>query len=335
MTIHPTETDYPTSLVERGAPFAGDVDPPSSFMLPGTTHVVLATPKLFSSGAAGQPMGMPPTAGGGLPLEASQMSALGLLPPDMSHPKILIGAGAPPMVNVDPSSNFMPPGTTGIVVAASELYSHGGAGQPMGVPSRGGGGLPLGALQMSAFGPLPPSTDHPKILIGAGAPPIVSADPSSSFTPPGTMYVVIATIGSFSSGGVGGITQGLHEEMIVSLLEPSPLSKLLTQLATLQHTLEDERWPGATWPDAQAFADAQTFIRRLPLNVVPLPEISLADDGEVNFLWQSDGVYIDLGFYGTGTCSYFARGKDGRRLYGDAAPASEGLPPEITALFAA
>jgi hypothetical protein len=123
--------------------------------------------------------------------------------------------------------------------------------------------------------------------------------------------------------------------MVVSLLEPSPVSKLLAQLATLQQTPQDDRWPDAVWPEAQAFEDAQTFIRRLPLNIIPLPKISLADDGEVNFLWQRDSVHVDLGFYGTGTCSYFARGEDGRRMHGEDVPASEGLPLEITTLLTA
>ena len=199
----------------------------------------------------------------------------------------------------------------------------------MEVSSKAGVVSPLEAL------PIPPATGYPKVLIGVGVPLTGDADPSSSFLPLGATYIVLATIEPFSGGVAGEITQASYEETVVSLLEPSPLSKLLAQLVTLQHTPEDERWPSAIWPDAQAFTDAQTFIRRLPLNVIPLPEISLADDSEVNFLWQSDDVYVDLGFYGTGTCSYFARGKDGRRIHGDDAPASEGLPSEITTLFTA
>ncbi len=95
----------------------------------------------------------------------------------------------------------------------------------------------------------------------------------------------------------------------------------------------EERWPGAVWPDAQAFGDADTFIRRLPLASIPMPEIGLADDGEVNFLWESDGVHVDLGFYGTRTFSFFARDGDGAGIHGEDVPASHGLPREITALL--
>lgn len=181
----------------------------------------------------------------------------------------------------------------------------------------------------------PTEIDYPTSLVGAEIALTVDVDPSSNFMPTGTTHAVPTAPELLSSGVGGEITQASYEETVISLLEPSPLSKLLAQLATFQQTPEDERWPDAIWPDARAFVDARTFISRLPLNEIPLPEITLADDGEVNFFWKSDGVHVDLGFYGTGTCSYFARGRDGRRLYGDATPASEGLPPEVTALFTA
>ena len=66
-----------------------------------------------------------------------------------------------------------------------------------------------------------------------------------------------------------------------------------------------------------------------------MPDIGLADDGEVNFLWKDKGVHVDLGFHGTRKFSYFARGRDGRRLHGDNLPVSEGLPVEVVNLFKA
>ena len=110
---------------------------------------------------------------------------------------------------------------------------------------------------------------------------------------------------------------------------------LLAQLEELEKTPEEERWPGATWPTAQAFRDAKNFIRKLPLDSIPVPYIGLADDGEVNFLWKEDGVHVDLGFYGTRNYTYFARGKDGRPIDGEDILASEGLPSEIVELFTA
>ena len=108
---------------------------------------------------------------------------------------------------------------------------------------------------------------------------------------------------------------------------------LFAQLEKFKKTPQKERWPGATWPTAQAFRDAAIFIRKLPLDSIPMPYIGLADDGEVNFLWKKDGVHVDLGFYGTRTYTYFAHGKDGHPIDGEDIPASEGLPSEIVELF--
>ncbi len=108
---------------------------------------------------------------------------------------------------------------------------------------------------------------------------------------------------------------------------------LLAQLEELEKTPEEDRWPEAVWPTAQAFKDAEIFVRKLPLGSIPMPYIGLADDGEVNFLWKKDGVHVDLGFYGTRTYTYFAHGKDGHPIDGEDIPASEGLPSEIVELF--
>ena len=248
-------------------------------------------------------------------------------PTEIENPRSLIGAGEALTVDDDPS-NLMPTEITYAGLADHKLYSPGVVGESLGLSSKE-------AWEKALLGVFPLGRNRLKILAGAGEALIVDDYPSSSFASPRTTHVVIAAVESFSSEVVEEIAQASREDMIVSLPEPSPLLKLLVQLRMFQQTPEGERWPGAIWPNTQAFADARTFISRLPLNEIPLPEISLADDGEVNFFWKNDGVYIDLGFYGTGTCSYFARGKDGLRHYGEATPASEGLPLEITALFAA
>lgn len=127
----------------------------------------------------------------------------------------------------------------------------------------------------------------------------------------------------------------LSGDKIVSFFEHVLRFKLLAQLGTLQRTPESERWPGADWPAALAFEDAAEFIRVLPLALIPLPGITFADDGEINFLWKEGGVHVDLGFYGTSTYSYFAQASDGRKFHGEAIHPSSGLPSEVVALFAA
>lgn len=112
--------------------------------------------------------------------------------------------------------------------------------------------------------------------------------------------------------------------------EPSPA---IDRLDALRHTPGAERRSDAVWPSERAFDEARAFAGSLPRTGLPAPSIGLADDGEVNFLWKGDGVHIDLGFYGTGVYSYFARGKDGQEYFGENVPAATALPDEITALF--
>ena len=124
-------------------------------------------------------------------------------------------------------------------------------------------------------------------------------------------------------------------KMTIATSTLSTVHKLIVKLKALQNMPADEKWPESTWPICQAFDDANLFIRRSTLNSIPTPEIKLADDGEINFLWTGTGVHVDLGLYGTGTFSYFARGNDGKRFHGECVSASEGLPQEIVTLFAA
>ena len=109
--------------------------------------------------------------------------------------------------------------------------------------------------------------------------------------------------------------------------------KLLQRLATLESRPESERWPSAELPSARALVDARDFIRALSKCSILLPHLSFADDGEINFLWNQDGSHIDLGFYGTGTYSYFARGKNDEGFYEDDIPVSDGLTDALMALL--
>ena len=74
--------------------------------------------------------------------------------------------------------------------------------------------------------------------------------------------------------------------------------------------------PGAETPAPAAFTDAEAFAGQLPTPLSDMPHISLADDGELNFAWNGGPIYIDLGFYGTGTYSYFARDRQGQNTTG-------------------
>ena len=109
---------------------------------------------------------------------------------------------------------------------------------------------------------------------------------------------------------------------------------LQVRLAELRSIPEEQRWPGADWPTEEAFQDAGKFTELLPKPLNSDPHISLANDGEVNFAWFRDGTWIDLGFYGTGTYSFYARDKSGDEWFGDDISVTSPLPKELRALLA-
>ena len=109
---------------------------------------------------------------------------------------------------------------------------------------------------------------------------------------------------------------------------------LLERLTKLRWLPEDQRWPSADWPHDEAFLDAGEFTEQLPVPLNAVPHISLADDGEVNFSWSQNGLRIDLGFYGTGTYSFYARDKTGKEWFGDNISATSPLPKELRRMLA-
>ena len=109
--------------------------------------------------------------------------------------------------------------------------------------------------------------------------------------------------------------------------------QMVARLESLRHTAADERWPGAIWPSDKAFDAARSFIECLPERLSAVADIGLADDGEINFLWKTESVHVDLGFHDEGSCSYFARDGAGREYLVDDHVFDQGLPSEIANLL--
>ena len=105
------------------------------------------------------------------------------------------------------------------------------------------------------------------------------------------------------------------------------------RLESLRNTPSEERWPDVLWPSDEAFDAALAFVESLPNRLSLTPDIGLADDGEINFLWKTEAVHVDLGFHDKGSCSYFARDKNGNEYLADDHPSDRQLPPAITALL--
>ena len=97
-----------------------------------------------------------------------------------------------------------------------------------------------------------------------------------------------------------------------------------------------EGWDGfdAKAPTAKAVEDAEVFIRKLHHDRLQLPYISLAADGEINFLWNQHSMHLDLGFYGDGKYSYYGRTATGEEYFEDDVHIDSPLPGPILMLLA-
>lgn len=122
-------------------------------------------------------------------------------------------------------------------------------------------------------------------------------------------------------------------DLVRDLTRPSVSRALLERLHTLQDKPESQRWPTGRWPTDVAFSDARKFVDELPSDMLLLPSVGAAHDGEINFLWKGDGVHIDLGFYGDGTFSFYAHREGDEEFYDDDIPVDQGLPDALKDLI--
>jgi len=104
----------------------------------------------------------------------------------------------------------------------------------------------------------------------------------------------------------------------------------IRQLGTYSHG-----WDGAEGkaPSHAAVTDAERFTRILMRDDVYAPHISLATDGEINFLWMLPHLRLDLGFYGDGTYSYYGKTAAGDEFLVDDASVCTPLPEQLLQLI--
>ena len=70
-------------------------------------------------------------------------------------------------------------------------------------------------------------------------------------------------------------------------------------------------------PRPDAIADALTFVDQLPSSIAIPDDVFAPGDGEVMFQWQRSRIFIEVGFYGDDTISWFARLPGKSDCYGD------------------
>lgn len=123
-----------------------------------------------------------------------------------------------------------------------------------------------------------------------------------------------------ASGKVGPLEIGPGDELIAEVRE----------IGLIENGWYREDSIGAT---SAAVNDAETFLRTINWRNLERPTISLSEDGEINFLWQSDALYLDLGFVGEGTYTFYGKAQDGEIFLGDDKALSEPLPDRLLSLM--
>lgn len=59
-------------------------------------------------------------------------------------------------------------------------------------------------------------------------------------------------------------------------------------------------------PSRESVFQASTYVEKLP-HFLPLPEASVAADGEIILFWKDDDFYLDVGFRGNNNIVYFGQ----------------------------
>jgi hypothetical protein len=104
--------------------------------------------------------------------------------------------------------------------------------------------------------------------------------------------------------------------------------ELSNRIQSLGNYSDGWNTPESLGPSEQTVEDAMNFVPLLP-NIANLPNIGLADDGEISFIWDTDGLYLDLGFLGNGLYSLYAKLPNGQEITVDNAPIYEPLSQQI------
>jgi hypothetical protein len=127
--------------------------------------------------------------------------------------------------------------------------------------------------------------------------------------------------------GIG--TRVSHQQLPVDRTDLQTIARI-RELAVYE-----DGWNGfdGKGPSPRTVQDAEAFIRRLAYTEIAPPHVSLAADGEINFLWLLPSVRLDLGFYGDGTYSYYGRTPTGDEFFADDVSIDTPLPQPLLVLL--
>lgn len=146
--------------------------------------------------------------------------------------------------------------------------------------------------------------------------------------PAATLEPMIADISSDLHRRLG-LASGQLFVAFESEREPTASDKLDAKL--LEYVELPYGWDGGDGRPASraAYDDARGFLGHLKeLPELPLPSPQISPDGELGLYWRRPGVFADVGFYGDGTLSFYAKAH--REEFGsDAWDIAKGVPPGL------
>lgn len=147
-----------------------------------------------------------------------------------------------------------------------------------------------------------------------------------------TCAIASMTFFSLPNEAVPTYVANTPSELISSIFQ-SPLSdtnhtKLLFSLRSY-NTFEDD-WDGYGGKAAskETIDDVISFLKKLPTDF-SLPYSGLSGDGEISLFWDKDCIFIDIGFTGKHSYSYYARNSDGQEYFGNDIQISSGLSNDL------
>jgi hypothetical protein len=94
-------------------------------------------------------------------------------------------------------------------------------------------------------------------------------------------------------------------------------SDLKQAIATYAARLPNWDGIGGIAPSPDAIADSLTFVNQLSKSIELPDNVYAPGDGEVLFQWRRSGIFIEIGFFGDKTISWYARVSDTEVTYGD------------------
>lgn len=86
-------------------------------------------------------------------------------------------------------------------------------------------------------------------------------------------------------------------------------------------------------PAKEAIGEAESFISMITKNQILEPYISLAADGEINFYWKNDDFLLDVGFFGEGVYSLYAKMTSGKEIIKDDLKLTAPLLEDVASLI--